>query len=249
VDLSRDVAIVTGAGRGLGRGIAEALAARGCRVVVAGNQPDLQEDVAAALPSGQAVACTVDVTRSDQVERLVDVTRAAFGPPTVLVNNAGADRIAPFLETDEDEWRATLDINLLSQMRCARAVLPDMVAAGYGRIINIASDAGRVGTSGQVAYSAAKGGVLGFTKALAREVARYGITVNCVAPGPANTPLLDEIVRGPHPRLLAAFERIIPLHRLAEPEDVAHVVLMLAAREAGYLTGQTVSVSGGLTMI
>lgn len=244
-----DVAIVTGAGRGIGRAIALALARAGCRVVVAGNQPDLQAGVAEEIGTDRALAVTVDVTATAAVQAMAEVTANRFGSPGVLVNNAGWDRIQPFLETDEAEWWTTLDINLVGQMRCTKAVLPWMVAAGYGRIVNISSDAGRVGTSGQVAYSAAKGGVLGFTKALAREVARYGITVNSVAPGPANTPLLDEIVRGPHPRLVDAFLRSIPFRRLAEPEDVAHAVLMLVAREAGYITGQTLSVSGGLTMI
>jgi 2-hydroxycyclohexanecarboxyl-CoA dehydrogenase len=163
------------------------------------------------------------------------------------VNNAGIDVIAPFLDTDEATWDRLWAVNLRGTLLATRAVLPGMVTRERGRIVNIGSDAGRVGSSGEAVYSATKGGVIAFTKTLAREVARHGVTVNCVCPGPTDTALLEQ-VREYDEKLHASLARAIPLRRLGRPEDVAAAVVFLASDAAGYITGQTLSVSGGLTM-
>ena len=173
-----------------------------------------------------------------------------LGPVEVLVNNAGGDELRPFLETDEAFWAWVVELNFKGQLRVTREVLPGMVERGYGRVVNIASDAGRVGSSLEAVYSGAKGGVIAFTKALAREVARSGVTVNAVCPGPTDTPLLrgmadDDEAGG---RLIDSLTRAVPMRRLGEPGDVAAAVAFLASEEAGFITGQTLSVSGGLTM-
>jgi 2-hydroxycyclohexanecarboxyl-CoA dehydrogenase len=167
----------------------------------------------------------------------------------VLVNNAGWDRPIPFLETDEAFWDRILALNLKAHFHLAQAVLPHMIRQGGGKVIAIASDAGRVGSSGEAIYSAAKGGVIAFTKTLAREMARHRINVNCVCPGPSETPLFQgEFVAG-RPALADALKKAIPWGRLGRPEDVAGAVVFLASDEAEFITGQTLSVSGGLTML
>jgi 2-hydroxycyclohexanecarboxyl-CoA dehydrogenase len=170
-----------------------------------------------------------------------------FGRIDVLVNNAGWDKVQPFLESNESDWDKVIAINLYGTLHCCKAVLPAMVAQGYGKVVNIGSDAGRVGSSGEAVYSAAKGGIIAFTKTLARELARYKINVNCVCPGPADTPLFAEI-GAENPKLREALQKAIPFRRLARPEDLANAVAFLASDEAEYITGQTLSVSGGLTM-
>lgn len=243
------VALVTGAGSGIGRGIALRLAEEGARVAVADINAEGAGHVAAeiATQGGQALALVVDVTDSAQVRRAVEDLAATVGPADVLVNNAGWDKVERFVDSSEETWDRVLTLNLKGQIICARAVLDPMIARGGGRIVNISSDAGRVGSTGEVVYSAAKGGVIAFTKALAREMARYGITVNCVCPGPADTPLLRSLATD-HPRLVESLQRAIPFRRLAKPEDVAGAVAFLASDDAAYITGQTLSVSGGLTM-
>jgi 2-hydroxycyclohexanecarboxyl-CoA dehydrogenase len=172
------------------------------------------------------------------------------GAVDVLVNNAGWDRISRFVDTDEAFWDRVLAINLKGQIACAHAVLAGMIERKAGRIICVASDAGRVGSSGEVVYSAAKGGVIAFAKALAREVARFDICVNAVAPGPADTPFLKNYSEDPsNERIDEAMVRATPLRRLAQPTDVAGVIAFLASEDAAFMTGQTVSVSGGLTML
>lgn len=245
--LAGKVAFVTGAGRGMGRAIAERLAQEGAKVAVTDADGDTAATTA-ALIGDRATAWRVDVTDPASVEAGVAETLAALGPIDVLVNNAGWDKMAPFLETDAELWDRIIDINLKGTLHCAKAVLPKMVERGAGRVVNISSDAGRVGSSGEAVYSAAKAGIIGFTKTLAREVAAYGITVNVVCPGPTATPLLDELIGQGNERLVESLRRGIPLRRLGRPEDVAGVVAFLASDDAGYLTGQTVSVSGGLTM-
>ncbi len=245
------VALVTGGGGGFGREIALGLAREGARVAVLDRNADgaAQTVEAIAAVGGEAAAASADITRKAEVDAAVAATMARWGTVHILINNAGWERVKPFLETGEELWDQLLDINLKGPIICARAVLDGMVAQQYGRIVNVASDAGRVGSSGEVVYSAAKGGVIAFTKALAREVARHSITVNCVSPGPADTPLFRREVAEPFPKLAEGLVRAIPLGRLGTPQDVAPAVLYLASDEARYVTGQTLSVSGGLTMV
>jgi 2-hydroxycyclohexanecarboxyl-CoA dehydrogenase len=246
-DLSGKVALVTGAAQGIGRGIAAALAAQRAAVVLADVQQEAAEAAAAAIGGG-AWATPVDVTDRAQVFACVERVRARHGRIDILVNNAGWDKVAPFLQSDEADWDRVIRINLYGPLYFLKAVLPVMVAQGGGRVVNIASDAGRVGSSGEAVYSATKGGLIALSKTLAREMARYGITVNAVCPGPADTPLFAA-VRAENPGLSDALARAIPLRRLARPEDVAAAVAYLASDEAAYVTGQTLSVSGGLTMV
>jgi 2-hydroxycyclohexanecarboxyl-CoA dehydrogenase len=232
-------AIVTGAASGLGRGIARALAAEGARVAIL----DLNEAGAAETvelirgAGGAAVAHRTDVTRRAEVESAVNDVVMRWGAVNVLVNNAGWDRPMPFLETDEAFWDRILALNLKAHFHLAQVVLPHMIRQGGGKVVAIASDAGRVGSSGEAIYSAAKGGVIAFTKTLAREMARHRINVNCVCPGPSETPLFQSEFTA------------IPWGRLGTPEDVAGAVVFLASDEADFITGQTLSVSGGLTMV
>jgi 2-hydroxycyclohexanecarboxyl-CoA dehydrogenase len=240
------VALVTGAGGGIGRAIALRLAREGARVAVT----DLDGDAAAAAAgeAGQgAGALALDVTDEAAVRAAVTRIEAELGPIDVLVNNAGWDKVEPFVESRVETWRRLIAINLEGPLLCAHAVLPGMIARGRGRIVSIASDAGRVGSSGEAVYSAAKAGVIGFSKTLAREVARHGINVNVVCPGPTDTPLFQGIA-AENPKLGQALARAIPLGRLARPEEIAGAVAFLASDDAGFITGQTLSVSGGLTM-
>lgn len=244
------VAVVTGAASGFGREIAVGLAAEGARVAILDVNGPGAEETAGLIRDrgGEAVAHQADVSRKADVDAAVGAILTRWGTVHVLVNNAGWDRVMPFVESSEALWDQLLAINLKGPIVCTRAVLDPMLAQRYGRIVNIASDAGRVGSSGEAVYSAAKGGVIAFTKAVAREVARAGITVNCVCPGPSDTPLFRREIVEPHPRLAESLVRAIPLGRLGTPSDVAPAVLFLASDQAGYITGQTLSVSGGLTM-
>jgi 2-hydroxycyclohexanecarboxyl-CoA dehydrogenase len=222
------VAVVTGAASGIGRATAAALAEAGFSVVGA--------DVAA----GDGLVA-LDVTDADAAARLA----AEAGPAWVVVNCAGWDETRPFLETEPGFWRRVLDVNLLGVVAVTHAFLGGMVEAGRGgRIVNVASDAGRVGSSGETVYAGAKGGVIAFTKSVAREMARHGITANAVCPGPTDTPLF----RHQPEKLQAALERAVPMRRVARAEEVAHAIAFFAGEEAGYITGQVLSVSGGLTM-
>jgi 2-hydroxycyclohexanecarboxyl-CoA dehydrogenase len=233
--MAERVALVTGGARGIGRAIALALAADGRRVAIGDLQ---QADVDGAF------AVRLDVADSAAVAAAVEAVERELGPIDVLVNNAGWDEMKRFLETDEPFWDRVLEINLKGALRTTRAVVPGMVDRGWGRVVNIGSDAGRVGSSLEAVYSGAKGGIIAFTKTLAREVARSGVTANTVCPGPTRTPMLAEM----EPRMVEALERAVPMRRLGEPEDVAAAVAFLASEAAGYITGQTLSVSGGLTM-
>lgn len=244
--------MVTGGGRGIGRAICLALAATGARVAVA----DLRNDDAAETVSrvradgGTALAVAMDVTDGDSVEKGLLQTVDELGPVAILVNCAGWDELKPFLDTDEDFWDRIIDINYKGMLRTTHACLPAMIEAGHGRIINIGSDAGRVGSSLEAVYSGAKGGVIAFTKTIAREMARKGITANTVCPGPTDTPLLDEIVDASSDgdKVIGAMARAVPMKRIGQPSEVASAVAYLASEEAGFITGQTLSVSGGLTM-
>ena len=240
------VAIVTGGGGGIGTAIAHQLAADRMAVGVWDLDVNRAVEVAAALPTS-AVGVGVDVTDLASVAAGLDDSKAALGSPDAVVNNAGIDVIGPFLESDPHDWHRILAVNLMGVFNVCRAVLPAMVERTSGTIVNIGSDAGRVGSSGEAVYSASKGGVIAFTKTLAREHARHGVTVNCVCPGPTDTALLDQVAEADQ-RLYDGLARAIPLRRIAEPDDIARVVAFMASPAAGYMTGQTVSVSGGLTM-
>jgi 2-hydroxycyclohexanecarboxyl-CoA dehydrogenase len=192
----------------------------------------------------------LDVTEGQSVGAALDRVGAELGPVDILVNNAGWDGLVPFLETDEAFWDRVIEINLKGCLRTTRRVVPGMVERGYGRVVNIGSDSARVGSSLEAVYSGAKGGVISFTKTLAREVARHGVTANTVSPGPIDTPLLQQMLAagGESVRIIEALQRAVPMRRLGQPEDVAAAVAFLTSDRAGFITGQTLSVSGGLTM-
>jgi 2-hydroxycyclohexanecarboxyl-CoA dehydrogenase len=243
--LSGKVVLITGAGRGMGQAMAERLAAEGARVAV--TDIDGDSAVAAAKALDGAAGFRLDITAAAEVTARITEIAEALGPIDALVNNAGWDRLSPFLDTDEDLWDRIIDINLRGPIRMTKAVLPGMVERGGGRIVNISSDAGRVGSTGEAVYSACKAGIIGFTKTVAREMARHGITVNAVCPGPTDTPLLQGMV-GDHEKLIESLKRGIPLGRLGQPDDIAGAVAFIVSDDASFITGQTLSVSGGLTM-
>ncbi len=249
--LQAQAAIVTGGASGLGRGIAEAFAAEGARVAILDLNEGGADRTAEAIRAegGEACAIRADVTARREVDAAVEEVLRRYGAVHILVNNAGWDRPMPFLETDEAFWDRILALNLKAHLHCAQAVLPVMIRQGSGKIVSIASDAGRVGSSGEAVYSAAKGGVIAFTKTLAREMARHRINVNCVCPGPSDTPLFQDEFAAGRPALADSLRKAIPWGRLGTPADVAGAVVSLASDDAEFITGQTVSVSGGLTMI
>lgn len=247
LDLADKVAIVTGAASGIGKGIARRLVAEGARVVIADLNAAAAKATAEEL-GGDSMGVTVDVADRATVDKMVEAVVERYGVIDVLINNAGWDKIGPFLEQDPDVWDRIININLKGVLNCSQAVALQMKDQGYGTVINVGSDAARVGSSGEAVYSAAKGGIVAFTKTLARETARYGMTANAVCPGPADTPLFAQISEE-NPKLRTALERSIPLRRLAQPEDLANAVSFLASPRSAYITGQTLSVSGGLTML
>ena len=245
------VAFVTGGASGIGRGIALALAREGARVAVADLNADGARRVVAEIQGarGIAVAQPLDITDPVAVDSSVDGVAAHWGGLHILVNCAGWDRPMPFVDTTPDFWEKILAINLKGPMACTRAALRHMIAQGAGKIVSIASDAGRVGSTGEAVYSAAKGGLIAFTKTIAREVARHRINVNCVCPGPSDTPLFQQEFAAASPRLAESLKRVIPWGRLGVPDDIAPAVVFLASDDAGFITGQTLSVSGGLSMV
>jgi 2-hydroxycyclohexanecarboxyl-CoA dehydrogenase len=245
------VAFITGAGRGIGRAIALRLARQGLAIGVTDVNGLDAAGVAGEITSfgGRALAVTADVTLLEAMRGAVQSVERALGPVDVLVNNAGWDKMELFLDNDPALWDRLIAINLKGVLHASRAVLEGMAARGKGRIVSIASDAGRVGSTGEAVYSACKAGIVGFSKALARELARKGITVNVVCPGPTDTALLAEVgatERGQ--KIVAGMQRAIPLGRLGQPDDVAGAVAYLVSDEAAFVTGQVLSVSGGLTM-
>jgi 2-hydroxycyclohexanecarboxyl-CoA dehydrogenase len=245
-DLDGSVAVVTGAAGGIGAAIAGALVDAGAAAAVWDVAAGRAKEVADGL-AGRALGVEVDITSRPSVEAALAATESALGPVDVLVNNAGIDTIEPFLHSEEATWERIVAVNYLGTVRCCHVVVPGMVDRGTGRVVNIASDAGRVGSSGEVVYSGTKGGVIAFSKALAREVAAKGVTVNVVCPGPTDTPLLDQVATASQ-KLYDGLARAVPMRRIGEPADIAPAVAFLASDGAGYITGQTLSVSGGLTM-
>jgi 2-hydroxycyclohexanecarboxyl-CoA dehydrogenase len=243
-------AIVTGAGSGIGRQVALGLAREGAKVVLGDLSLERAQAVAKEISAmdGTALPVQVDVADAGLVRAMVAVAIEEFGQIDILISNAGWDKVMPFLDTDEELWDRVIAINYRGHLACAHAVVPHMVEAGSGKVVLLASDAGRVGSSGEAIYSGAKGAVIAFSKALARETARQGINVNCVAPGLTDTPMLTNVSEG-NEKLMAAIIRSIPLGRVGTPEEVARAVLFLASSDADYITGQTLSVNGGLSMV
>lgn len=246
------VALVTGGGSGIGREICIGLAAMGRHVAVADLNLKGAQDTTAMISEsgGRAVAVAMDVADTDAVQAGIFEAIDELGPVEILVNCAGWDELMPFLSTDEDFWDRVIEINYKGVLRTVHACLPSMLEAGWGRIINIASDAGRVGSSFEAVYSGAKGGIIAFTKTIAREAARSGVTANVVCPGPTDTPLLDGIVAASDDgdKIIGAMARAVPMKRVGTPTEVASAVLYFNSDEAAFVTGQTLSVSGGLTM-
>jgi NAD(P)-dependent dehydrogenase (short-subunit alcohol dehydrogenase family) len=232
-------AFVTGAAKGIGAAIARRLAANGADVVLADRDVAGAETVATSI-GGRAVG--LDVTDFARVRAVV----AETGPFDILVNNAGIDQHAFFTDTPEAEWRRLLEVNLVAVLAVVHAVLPRMQAAKFGRVVNIVSEAARLGSKGGAVYAAAKGGVISFTRSIARENARYGITANCVAPGPIDTPMLRTGMAQIGERHLGVVIDATQLKRLGTPEEVAAAVAFLASDEASYITGETLGVSGGM---
>jgi 2-hydroxycyclohexanecarboxyl-CoA dehydrogenase len=245
--LAGRIALVTGGASGIGAATARRLAAEGACVVVA-DCDDVGAQKVAADIGGDSVA--VDVTDVGAVRGAFAYVQEAWGPIEVLVNNAGGDRAALFLDTDEADWDATLDLNLKSVVACTHAALATMVDRRRGSIVNVASEAGRVGMVAGALYTAAKAGVIGFTKAIAREGARYGVRCNAVAPGPIDTPLLSGLVDDPlGAGLRQAMIDATVLGRCGQPEEVAGAIAYLASDDASFVTGHTLAVSGGLSMV
>ena len=245
-------ALVTGGGRGIGRAIALGLAQEGAQVAVLDILADNAAAVAGEIEATgvKALALPADLTKRAQVDRAVADTLAQFGQIDVLVNNAGWDRMEMFLDSEEETWDKIIAINFKGMLYVCKAALPSMVARGQGKVINIASDAGRAGSTGEAVYAGTKGAIIAFSKTLAREMARHKITVNVVCPGLTETPLLQGI-REQSPKtekVIEAVTRAIPLGRVGRPEDIAGAVVYLASPAADFVTGQTLSVSGGLTM-
>ena len=250
--MTERVALVTGGGSGIGREICVGLAAAGRNVAVADLNLDGALETASLISatSGTAIAVHMDVADSDAVQAGILQVLDELGPPEILVNCAGWDELMPFLSTDEDFWDRVIEINYKGVLRTVHACLPSMTENGWGRIVNIASDAGRVGSSFEAVYSGAKGGVIGFTKTIAREAARSGVTANVVCPGPTDTTLIREMgEQGELPaKIVGGLDRAMPIGRMAQPDEIAYGATVFTHDDALFITGQTLSVSGGLTM-
>ena len=244
--------IVTGGGGGIGGATCRRFGKEGARVAVFDLNLEAAEKVAAVVRAegGVAQAFKCDITDRASVNAAVVAAEAELGPIDVLVNNAGWDVFKPFTKTEPAQWDKLIAINLTGALHMHHAVLPGMASRKKGRIVNISSDAARVGSSGEAVYAACKGGLVAFSKTIAREHARHGITVNVVCPGPTDTALFADYKEGAgNPeKLMEAFTRSIPLGRIGQPEDLPGAVLFFASSDAAFVTGQVLSVSGGLTM-
>ena len=249
--LKDKVAVVTGGGQGIGRALVLRLAAEGCKVAIFDLKLDAAHETEKLAGEERVASFEVDVGDYATVAAATAKVEAELGPIWALVNNAGWDRPAPFLSTDQALWDKIIRINLYGPLNTHHVVAPLMVARRAGRIINIASDAARVGTSNEAVYSACKGGLISFTKSVARELASKGVLLNAVCPGPTNTPMMASVL-GEGEQAVKwkdAMLRGIPLRRMGEPEDYAGIVAFLASEDAGFITGQTISVAGGMNML
>lgn len=250
--LKDKVAIVTGGGQGIGRALSLRLAQEGCKVAIFDLKPEAGAETAKLAGAGTTIKTyELDVGDYAAVKDAVGKVEAELGPIWALVNNAGWDKPMPFLATDQALWDKIIRINMLGPLNTHHVVAPLMVERRAGRIINIASDAARVGTSNEAVYSACKGGLISFTKSVARELASKGVLLNAVCPGPTNTPMMASVL-GEGEQAVKwkdAMVRGIPLKRMGEPEDYAGIVAFLASDDAGFMTGQTISVAGGMNMI
>ncbi len=240
-------AVVTGGASGIGRATVLEFARAGATVYLGdineeGGQAVAEEAVAAG---GAAEFLRLDVSDPAAIDSFCGAVLERAGTVDILANVAGWDRIEPFMDNTDDFWRKVVDINYLGPVRVTRGFLPGMIEAKAGKIISVSSDAGRVGSMGETIYAGAKGGIIAFTKSLAREMARHQINVNCVCPGPTNTPLF----RQQPEKMQAALTRAIPFRRIGEPEELADAILFFASGRSNYITGQVLSVSGGLTMV
>ncbi|MDP4300859.1 2-hydroxycyclohexanecarboxyl-CoA dehydrogenase [Leptothrix discophora] len=248
----KQTVVVTGGGGGIGGATCRRFGREGARVAVFDLNLAAAQAVADQINAegGVAQAFHCDIANRASVDAAVRATEAALGPIDVLVNNAGWDVFKPFTKTEPAQWDRLIAINLTGALHMHHAVLPGMAERKKGRIVNIASDAARVGSSGEAVYAACKGGLVSFSKTIAREHARHGITVNVICPGPTDTALLAGVAEGaPNPeKLIEAFTRAIPLGRLGQADDLAGAIAFFASEDAGFITGQVVSVSGGLTM-
>lgn len=250
--LNGKTVIVTGGGGGIGRAVCQRFAEEGCKVAV------LDRDAAAAQATldlilesgGQARAYAADITDYAAIQNTVAAVEQDLGVPTVLVNNAGFDRFMPFLKTEPQMWDQLISINLTGALNMHHVVLPRMLEAGGGKVINVASDAARVGSSGEAVYAACKAGLVGLSKTLARELATKNINLNVVCPGPTDTALLASVAATSNnpEKLLEAFRNAVPKRRLGQPQDYPGIIALLASDDADFITGQVISVSGGLTM-
>ncbi len=244
--------IVTGGGGGIGRAVCCRFAAEGSKVAVLDRDLDAARRTVEVISEagGQARAYGADITDYAAIVDTVERIEAELGVPRVLVNNAGFDRFMPFLKTEPALWESLIAVNLTGALNMHHVVLPRMIEAGGGKVINVASDAARVGSSGEAVYAACKAGLLGLSKTLARELATKGVTLNVVCPGPTDTALLQgfaETSRDPE-KLLEAFRNAVPMRRIGQPEDYPGIIALLASDDADFITGQVISVSGGLTM-
>jgi 2-hydroxycyclohexanecarboxyl-CoA dehydrogenase len=248
VDLKGKCAIVTGGAMGIGRAIVDYFAKAGANVLIADINEDKASEAAREL-GNNVLAQKTDITDLTSVKNAVQKAINAFGKIDILVNNAGWDEIRFFLQTTPEFWDKVIAINYKGVLNTTFAVLPQMIEKKSGAIVNVASDAGRVGSSGEAVYAGCKAGVIAFSKTIAREHARDNIRVNVVCPGPTETPLFENLKRDETgAKILSSMDKFIPLRRLGKPDDLAPAVAFLASDEASFITGQVLSISGGLTM-
>jgi 2-hydroxycyclohexanecarboxyl-CoA dehydrogenase len=249
--LNNRTVLVTGGANGIGAAIARRLAEEGCTIGILDTDIGAGESLVSEIEARgrRAKLYDADITDYGAVSRAVESFEAAFGPVSFLVNNAGWDRAQNFLDSAPDFWRKVIAVNLFGPLNVSHVVLRGMAARGFGRVVNIASDAGRVGSSGEAVYSACKGGIIVLTKTLARELVSKGVILNTICPGPTDTAILRSFFEGADgARIAEGLKRAVPMRRFGIPEDYPGLVAFLLSDDAGYITGQTISVSGGLTM-